>query len=60
MLSVQLQVLGTVPGSRRIDEAHSGCSFLIQLRVFELPPHPAPGISVMSPFLQGPCFTSVA
>lgn len=47
MLSVQMQVLGTVPGSRRKDETHSVFSFLIQLRVFTS--HPTPGILVMSP-----------
>lgn len=41
MLPVQMQALGTVPGSRRTDEVYSGFPFLIQLRVFE-PPPPSP------------------
>jgi len=51
ILSAEMQVLVTVPGSRRRDEAHSGFSFLVQFRVFKLapPPHPPPGFLVMSP-----------
>ena len=51
MLSVQMQMLGTVSGIRRRDRTCSVFSFLVWSRVFELPPlHTIPGILIMSPF----------